>query len=153
MKDEMSVRAHRGKTISRAEFAQLWNDHSVTVAKIGAHLGISPQAVCFRALARHLPDRPRYPRQRFHLVQPEQEAEFRSMWTPGVGVYDMASHFETNTRRIGRTAQRLGLPKRNLTRWNKITIDEWCEIEARQRLAEVAAEEQRASERIWRRVA
>lgn len=153
MKDETSVRAHRGKTMSRAEFARLWNDHSITVAEIGARLGISSQAVRFRALARDLPDRPRYPRERFHVVQPEQEAEFRSMWTAGVGVYDMAEHFRTNTQRIGRTAQRLGLPKRNLTRWNKITIDEWRELDARQRLVEVAAAEQRAAERTWRRVA
>lgn len=143
--------AHRGKTVSRAEFARLWNDHSLTCSEIGSRLGISAQAVRFRALARNLPERPRYPRERFHLVRPEQEAEFASMWTAGVGVYDMADHFGTKHQRIGRTAVRLGLPKRDLTRWNKITIEQWRELA--RHMAEVAAEEQRAAVEMWRRAA
>ncbi|TDK50832.1 hypothetical protein [Antarcticimicrobium luteum] len=149
----MSRIAHRGKTMPRADFARLWNDHAITLAEIGALLDISPQAVRFRAMARDLPPRSRYPRQPFHAIKPEQEAEFASMWAHGVGRYAMADYFRTNTPRIGLTAQRLGLPKRTLTRWNKITLEQWRAIEAQKRMAEVAEKEQRAAKRIWHHAA
>lgn len=145
--------AHRGKKVSGAEFARLWNDHGMTLAEIGARLEISEQAVRSRAATRGLPARPRYPRERFHLIGPGQVADFASMWRSCVGRLEMAKHFGTNEQRIGTTAARLGLPKRELTRWNKITIEQWRERELARKMAEAAAEEQCAAAEVWRRVA
>ncbi len=50
--------AHRGKVLSTAEFAKLWNDHDMTLSEIGNRLGISAQAVRCRGRARGLPARP-----------------------------------------------------------------------------------------------
>lgn len=145
--------AHRGKTLSHAEFARMWSDHGMTLAEIGSRLDISVQAVRCRAAARGLPARPRHPRERFHLIGPGQEADFTSMWQAGVGRLEMARHFGTNEQRIGTTAARLGLQKRQLTRWNKITIQEWKERELSRQMAAAAAEEQRAADKMWRKAA
>jgi hypothetical protein len=147
------MKSHRGKKVSGAEFARMWNDYGMTLAEIGARLNISEQAVRCRAAARGLPARPSYPRERFHLIRHGQEADFASMWRSGVGRREMADHFETNEQRIGTTAARLGLPKRELTRWNKITIEQWRERELAQKMAAAAAEELRAAAEVWRRAA
>ncbi|WP_213546386.1 winged helix-turn-helix domain-containing protein [Vannielia litorea] len=136
----MTRAAHRGKTVSNAAFARLWNNHDMTLAEIGAELGISAQAVRFRAAARDLPPRPQFPRDRQQCIGPEQEDSFRSMWRYEVGCSDMAAHFGTNMARICKTAERLGLPKRSISRWNKINTGEWREQRLAGKLAASAAQ-------------
>lgn len=50
--------AKRGKRVSEAEFRRMWGDLSISQNEIGRRLGISGEAVRFRAAARELPPRP-----------------------------------------------------------------------------------------------
>ena len=47
-----------GKRVSEAEFRRMWADLSLSQAEIGRRLGISGEAVRFRAASRDLPPRP-----------------------------------------------------------------------------------------------
>lgn len=53
----MTTPAKRGKTVSEAEFRRMWLDLSISQNAIGRRLGISGEAVRFRAASRSLPSR------------------------------------------------------------------------------------------------
>ena len=48
-----------GRIVSDAEFRRMWEDMSISQNEIGRRLGISSEAVRFRAASRKLPPRPR----------------------------------------------------------------------------------------------
>ena len=52
-------RANKGKVVSEAEFRRLWEDMSISQEEIGRKLGITSQAVRYRAARRGLAPRPR----------------------------------------------------------------------------------------------
>lgn len=58
----LGMTAKRGKRVSEAEFRRLWEDMSISQAEIGRRLGISGEAVRYRAKTRKLQPRPKgYP--------------------------------------------------------------------------------------------
>lgn len=58
MTDHSAAGKKRGKRISEAEFRRLWADMTISQSGIGRLLGISGEAVRFRAASRDLPPRP-----------------------------------------------------------------------------------------------
>lgn len=124
---------HRGRTVSIAEFSRLWAS-DMTEAQIGALLGITQAAVQMRAKARGLPRRKDGPPR---IIT--DTATFRSMWTAGVMIDAMATHFGVAERTIRTTVERLGLEKRGRNRHRSITIFEWRERRLAEALAASAA--------------
>jgi hypothetical protein len=113
--------AYRGKPLSYAEFARLWADTSISIAQIGASLGVSEQAVVQRAKSRGLPLRGlRGLRGVPRVIQ--NDDEFTAMWEAGVGRAEMARHFGVCEPLIGIQARRLGLPKRRLHWRRALTV-------------------------------
>lgn len=132
----------RGKCMSIARFTALWMDRSVSVADIAAELAISRAAVGIRAKSRGLPPR----RGQFNARPRKIDGDplFPDMWRAGVGVLDMARHFNVAHTTIQATAQRLGLPRRNLGRWRVIGMEEYRANVLRVAMAASARAEQAA---------
>lgn len=104
--------ARRGRQVSPSEFRRLWFDPSLSQTQIGEMLGISYQAVRFRAIARGLPSA-RTVKPWVRSVTPQQEAEFRRMWLAGVRSEDIRQHFGMRySSDPARSARLMGLPKR-----------------------------------------
>ncbi len=102
--------SHRGKIVSEAEFARLWHSGARLIDMADA-LGISPQAVRYRAEARSLG--PRVPCGREVITCPA----FATLWAAGVRGKDIAVHYGVSHLTPRNTAARLGLEPR--PRWNK----------------------------------
>lgn len=128
-----------GKQVSHAEFRRMWNDRSLTLAQIGAELGITATAVTFRAKTRGLPPRGC---SKLHLspIIPAREAEFRAMYLGNVQSKALMAHFGVTGSTITKTAARLGLPPRGKA-WSHmgITIEQWREARLAARMAATAA--------------
>jgi len=124
--------AKRGKVMSRAEFARLWADKRLTVAQIGAAIGVSGAAVSGRAVTRGLPGRQMGP-----LPAIRDDVKFREMWAAQVSIADMALFFGVNPKSIRNHVTRLGLPRRG-ARGTPITLDDYRAIKLRERMAEAA---------------
>jgi len=124
--------AKRGKAMSQAEFARLWADKRLTVAQIGAAIGVSGAAVSGRAVTRGLPGRQMGP-----LPAIRDDAKFREMWAAQVSIADMALFFGVNPKSIRNHVTRLGLPRRG-ARGTPITLDDYRAIKLRERMAEAA---------------
>lgn len=100
-----------GKRVSKAEFARLWADRSISTDEIGRHLGITRQAVSQRAQARGLP--PRQPNQeRNRAIPPERDDEFRTLWEARVSVAEMCRRLGCRPWNIRQHANRLGFQPR-----------------------------------------
>lgn len=132
------MKAHRGKRCTIAEFSALWNNHGMTLAEIGAQLGITLQAVTFRGKARGLPARPTHPRQRFFVIN---DPEFAPMFLAGVSPAELAAHYGCSHARIGRTAKRLGISRPKMTRWSVISIADYRTQQTVAMMAKTAAAE------------
>jgi len=124
--------AKRGKAMSQAEFARLWADKRLTVAQIGAAIGVSGAAVSGRAVTRGLPGRQMGP-----LPAIRDDVKFREMWAAQVSIADMALFFGVNPKSIRNHVTRLGLPRRG-ARGTPITLDDYRAIKLRERMAEAA---------------
>lgn len=133
----------RGAIMAEATFAKLWRDPTVNIETIAARLGISRQAVRIRARVRGLP--PRVGSGNTARARTEQSApEIAPMWLANVGLAEMARHFGCSHTAILRAANRLGLPKRELTRWDAITIEDYRAAQLRTALAASARETEAA---------
>lgn len=115
--------AHRGRTISNAEFRRLWMDNTISTVEIGKLLGISKSAVRDRALSRGLPPRKRGLTKRANR-RVTAEA-LRPLWDAGVNLAGLAEYFGVQLESIPKAARRLNMPPRNLTRWNSITLEQY----------------------------
>ena len=124
--------AKRGKVMSRAEFARLWADKRLTVAQIGAAIGVSGAAVSSRAVKRGLPGRQMGP-----LPAIRDDAMFRELWAAGVMIDDMAQVFGVNPKSIRNHVTRLGLPRRGV-RGPTITMDDYRQAKLGACMAEAA---------------
>ncbi len=137
--------AHRGKAVSHAEFARMWFS-PMTQAEIGAVLGITDLAVNHRANRRGLPPRKKGPGPA--LVD---GPELREMWAANVLTSAIAEHFCVSERTIRNVATRFGYPRRTGLGRASISMAEFRQLRAGQRMAAVAAAEQRATDRMWNR--
>ena len=125
--------AHRGKTCSDAEFRRLWAS-AMTLAEIGAILGISGSAVSARAKSRELGRRPKG---MGPSATPVDATLFRDMWNAGVAYPVLSARFGVCERTIRTIARRLALAARPLGA-APISLAEW-------RAQRVAAELKRAA--------
>jgi hypothetical protein len=132
----------RGKLMAEATFASLWNDPAVHVTEIAERLGISRQAVAIRARVRGLPKRAGW--KSSHKRVEDDAPGLAEMWLANVGVTAMAAHFGCSHTGIMAAAERLGLPKRKLSRWDAITVDDFRAAQLREAMARSAREEQAA---------
>jgi hypothetical protein len=125
--------AKRGKRVSEAEFRRMWLDESLTSREIGERLGVTEQAVRWRAKVRGLPHR-KGGGGKFRKIDP---VRFRAMWDANVGSADIARAFGVCQPCVNLRAREWGFPKRNCTRWNMVPL-------ARFLWAETARKEQAA---------
>ncbi|VDC31396.1 winged helix-turn-helix domain-containing protein [Pseudogemmobacter humi] len=131
----------RGKVISRAALARLWDDPGLSSDRIGEMLGISGAAVRWRAKTLGLPPRAGGEKPHYDL-----DCEiFERMWRANVRPAEMGRHFGVRLHAILWNAQRRGLT-RNCTRHNSIGLAEFMELDLRRRM-EVAAAVERAAMR------
>jgi hypothetical protein len=110
--------AHRGRRVSRAEFARMWMDQTITAAQIAETLDISVQAVRQRAITRGLPPRKGGGGCR-RKIDPLM---CRLMWSANVGLADMAAFFDVHPIGLARRARIWGFPPRDCNRWNATPI-------------------------------
>lgn len=130
-------KAPRGKVISGAEFARLWLDRTVTVKQIGDLLGISSEAVCSRANTRGLPGRT----DAGIIIRKKKinDEEFAALYQARVRTADLCAKYGVTHPRIGRTADRLKIPRRNLYDGNgSITLAEYEAMKLRAAMAATA---------------
>lgn len=123
MSEQKSRHAHRGKCLSEAEFRKLWLDRTITVAEIARRLDVTDSAVTARARARGLPTRRtvRYTAHKRKITDPQ----FPELWSAGITLAELARLYHCTTGTVYETAKRLGLPRRNNTRWNAKTLVQW----------------------------
>ena len=135
----MSGPAHRGKSVSNAQFARLYADRTLTCAQIGEVLGITAQAVRFRAKSRGLPLRGQG-KVLARVITRHDEAEFASMYLSGVFTHEIAQHYHVTRCTVRKTAQRLNLPKRSRGhRHVGIPLAAWREAQIGRKMEALAA--------------
>ena len=127
--------AHRGRTMTNAEFRRLWLDESIAVGQIGALLGISQQAVSSRADRRGLP-----PRRMGPPPTITDDALFCAMWAAGVANLEMAQHFGIHERTVRNHVKRLGLARRTGGNNHGITSRQFIQDRALAQMRADAAE-------------
>lgn len=110
--------AKRGKPISEAAFRRLWLDPKVPASLIANQLGITIQAVRFRAVSRGLPNR----KGGGGLNRKIDPALFREMWDANVGQAAIAAYFGCHIDCVAKRSREWGFPKRHCNRWNAISI-------------------------------
>lgn len=130
--------AKRGKVVSEAEFRRMWMDETITAREIGEQLGVSEQAVRFRAKNRGLPPR-KGGGGKFRKIDP---VRFRRMWDANVGSADIARAFGVTQPGVNLRARQWGFPKRNCTRWNMVPLVRflWAETARQEQAAMKLAE-------------
>ena len=107
-----------GAQMTIAEFKRLWLDPDVPAQAIADRLGVTVQAVRFRAISRRLPLR-KGGGGRNRKVDP---ALFREMWDANVGVKAIAAFFDVHQGTIVKRSQEWEFPARVCNRWNSISI-------------------------------
>lgn len=135
----MTSARNRGKAMSRAELARLWADRRISREEIGRRLGITAQAVSWRARTLGLPPRPEGSAPRFDHHDPL----FFEMWHANVRPAEMGRHFGVGLSAILANARRLGL-SRECHRHNSIDLAAFREMQLSRALAAQAAEERAA---------
>ncbi|HMO63981.1 MAG TPA: hypothetical protein PKE47_01925 [Verrucomicrobiota bacterium] len=96
----------RGPVLPVAAFRALWLDPALSVAAIGRRLGITRQAVRWRALAYGLPAERPAP---LRIADAEL---LRALWSARVPQAQIARHFGVDRTTVAAEARRLGLPHR-----------------------------------------
>lgn len=111
--------AHRGRSISHAEFTRMWCDPSVRARDIAEYLGVTVQAVHHRAMARNLQPRPGGG----GMNRKVEPTLFREMWMANVSATDIAIYFGlSHPNAVSKRAREWGFPKRKCTRWNMVPM-------------------------------
>lgn len=130
--------ARRGRKISEARFRALWLDPMVRSEDIAALLDITPSAVRFRAKARGLGRKP--------LLRDKRitDPEFPALYLGGVSGRDLCALYGCTHPRLHRTADRLGLPRRNLRGRKELTLAQYREVALQARMKAAARAEQAA---------
>lgn len=124
-----------GKTISEADFRRLWTDLSISATEIGRRLGISQQAVTYRAQSRGLPARPK------RGAKPVCDADHLGMlYAAGLSMLDMAEVMGCDRKTVHNYCVRLGLPRRGSGHRPKITLADYRALQLRAALAASASE-------------
>lgn len=118
----------RGRRTSHAEFSRLWADVSLSIRDIGNLIGVSQQAVAYRANTRGLP--PRGQACTIHRFKKISGPEFDAMWRAGVGRRAMAAHFGCCGKSVGNEAIRRGLPERHINWRSAITVAQFRVMQA-----------------------
>ena len=125
--------------ITRAALEPVWMRKDITIENIAKTLGVSRQAVSYKAKALGLPSR--YGNQR-----PKQKVDddtFTRMWLAGVNTREMAEHFGyAHPSAIGHRRVLLGLPARKRSTGGKnhggwvqtISLAQFAEMELARKL-------------------
>lgn len=111
-------------------FRLAWCNHAIPTKAIAEAMGITRQAVSWRAHHRGLPSRAK-------IMAKADDETFSRMWLAGVRSSDIARHFGYTFPQYVRARRvRLGLPKRERSRdgktiggWGYITLEEFHEAE------------------------
>lgn len=112
--------AKRGKIVSEAEFRRMWADLTISQNEIGRRLGISGEAVRFRAAARNLPPRPK--ERRFaQVIDAERAAR---LYRSGLSEDAVAAVMGTKRPTVQGALNRLGVKRRGRHDKASISPDE-----------------------------
>jgi hypothetical protein len=125
--------------ISRAAFAAMWDDPTVTTDEIAARFGLHRSSVTPYGRRLGLPKRK--PGRKVILSDPKL---FQEMWVAGVSSPDIAAHFGISKNYPVGIAQQMGLPKRKQGGHYAITIADFQAIKLREAMAASARAEQNA---------
>lgn len=136
--------AKRGKAMSNAVFARLWNAPAITTGRIADMLGVGVGAVLQRAKRRGLPSRPRGPAPKRMLPPSPKDIQFRRLYEAGISNIEIARALGLKKNTVPSIARRLGLPKRGRAWRAQITLAEYLEQQMAQRMREAAKVEQDA---------
>jgi len=131
-KEGLTWPASRLSALDDATFARFWACHEITTQELADWLGVTRNAVSWRARQAGLPSRKHVRRRK------ADDATLRDMWMAGVSSADIARHFGYAGRScVSRRARMLGLPSRVRRRgtggvngWDG-TIPMWQYLEAR----------------------
>jgi hypothetical protein len=133
-------RPHRRTPVySVPAFRQLWLDPSLSLAEIGARLGMVKRSVSIHA--RRLGLGPRQTGRRATVVF---DALFDRMWLDDVTTGAMAAHYGCSRSNIGHEARRRGLPGRARTMPGRKTLAQFQEAQLGRAMARHAKIEQDA---------
>lgn len=133
-------------------FARFWACHEISTEELARWLGVTRQAVSWRARQLALPSRKHVRRRK------ARDEELIELWQAGVSTSEIAAHFGYASRScVSKRARDLGLPARRRTPgvegrngWDgTITMVEFWE----ERLAQRMRDEARGSARVGRRLA
>jgi hypothetical protein len=140
-------KAKRGKRVSVSEFRKMWFDPGLTLADIGAALGICERAVWQRAHHRGLPARTGV----MGLRREQFDDEFPAMWRYGVMAEEIAAHYGVSVSACHMKARRAGVSRDDrITRWNPgRTMAEFREHDLAERMAARAAVDRKAVAEHW----
>lgn len=136
------------KNITRESLAPLWARKDIPTERIAQALGVTRQAVSYKARTLGLPSRAKVRKQ---LCDNET---FRRMWLAGVNSTEMAEHFGYSHRSaIGTRAGVMGLPRRSRSTdtgktggWvQTISLAQFFEQDLRERM-EAEAKERRGTQ-------
>ncbi|MCB5411803.1 hypothetical protein [Pseudogemmobacter faecipullorum] len=150
--DRKGSRPHRGKEVTRAEFARLWHDMSLKMDDLAAALGISAKAVQMRAKARGLPSRSVLR----GAARDHFDSEFPALWVFGVTAEEIALHYGVTVAAVHMKAHRMGMSAagRGISRHRPgRTIADYREFQLAAAMARTAAAESRAAAEHWRQIA
>ncbi len=123
--------------MSRAAFARVWADPSVSTAAFGAMLGITGAAVRWRAQAYGLPPRAVGPVRGFDLADPL----WREMFAANVRASEIGGYFGVAGPAIAHAARQLGL-ERNCNRYSAIGLAAFWQARAIARMQATMRAEQ-----------
>lgn len=128
----------RGKTVSEAEFRRMWADTSISQAEIGRRLGISGEAVRYRAASRNLP--PRSPARPF--ARKFDHARIVRMYRAGLAMHVIAGVLGCTTSVVRLALDNAGVKRRSRHDPAGVTAAEYM-----QRALAASAKETRAA--MW----
>lgn len=96
---------HRGKTVTNAELAQMWDDRALTYQDIADMLNITKRSLYQRAKTRGLPDR----RPILWAQMDGFDEQFPMMWRGCVRSDDIARHYGRSIAAVEKKARQLGV--------------------------------------------
>lgn len=112
--------------ISRARFAEAWNNPLFSIGEVAAHTGfVCKQSTRHRAALLGLPPRPKEAPGRKRKISEADRDLFTEMWHAGVYIPYMSAHFLVSRPTITLARKRWGLPDRAAGRNAGMTLREF----------------------------
>ena len=121
--------------LTRETLAPIWARHDVPTERMAEALGVTRQALSWKAISLGLPRRSQNRRKNC------SDAAFLHAWNAGLRTRDMAVHFGyAHTAAVRRRAEMMGLKMRRRGWSGQITIDQYLEMQLAEAMQAVTQE-------------